>query len=107
MRVIAAALLLAAYPVSAFAHTGPICREPSVVDEIAREIKSRDYYAKVEARFITEEPTPKPNVVRCQVCVLTRPYLMSQFGDKPVPRCLPAEFDVRAVGLGFVVRALP
>jgi hypothetical protein len=107
MRVIAVALLLAAYPVSVFAHTGPICREPSVVDEIGRQVKSRDYYAKVEAHLITEEPTREANVVRCQVCVLTRPYLMSQFGDKPVPRCLPAAFDVRAVGLGFVVRALP
>jgi hypothetical protein len=107
MRVMAVALLLAAYPVAVFAHTGPICREPSVVDEIAREVKSRDYYAKVEARLITEEPTRDANVVRCQVCVLTRPYQMSQFGDNPVPRCRPAEFDVRAVGLGFVVRALP
>jgi hypothetical protein len=101
------ALLLAAYPVSILAHTGPICREPSVVDEIARQIKSNDYYAKVEAQLITEEPTREANVVRCQVCVLARPYLMPQFGDKPIPRCLPAEFDVRAVGLGFVVRALP
>jgi hypothetical protein len=65
---------------------GPVCREPSVVDEITREIRAQAYYSQVDPALITEQPTVAPNVVRCQVCV--------------------HDFEIRIVQAGFVVRDL-
>jgi hypothetical protein len=85
---------------------GPVCREPSVVDEITREIRDRSYYGEVDPKLVTEAPTTVPNVVRCQVCVLSAPYLMTRFGDEPVGQCLEHGFEVQILHSGFVVRDL-
>jgi hypothetical protein len=82
---------------------GPVCREPSVLDEMAREIRDQDYYGRVDPRLVTETPTAELNLVRCQVCVLAAPYNMTRFGDQPIPRCVAHDFEIRMVPGGFVV----
>jgi hypothetical protein len=82
---------------------GPVCREPSVVDEMTHEIRNRDYYTKVDPQLVTETSTPYPNIVHCQVCILSAPYDMTRFGDQPVRRCLEHGFEVRILSNGFVV----
>lgn len=88
------------------ADRGPVCREPSVVDEIAREVKERNYYSRVDTRLVTEQPTIDPRIVRCQVCVQSGPYDTLRFGDRPMQQCIPRDFEVRIVSRGFVVGAL-
>jgi hypothetical protein len=100
-----AAVLGAARPVSAW-ERGPVCREPTVVDEMTREIRLQNYYTRVESGLVTEQATPVANVVRCQVCVLAAPYEMTRFGDRPIRQCLAHEFEIRIVPAGFVVRNL-
>jgi hypothetical protein len=85
---------------------GPACREPSVVDEIAREVRAGNYYGSVDPRWVSERPTADPRVVLCQVCVLSAPYDTARFGDHPVRQCLARGFEVRIVANGFVVRDL-
>jgi hypothetical protein len=85
---------------------GMICRQPLVVDEISREVRAGNYYASVDPGLVTEQPTVNPNVVRCDVCVLSAPYDTIRFGDRPVSRCVALGFEVRAVVNGFVVRAV-
>ena len=85
---------------------GPVCRQPSVVDEIARQIKDRDYYGRVDAKLVTETPTAVPNVVQCQVCVQSAPYSTTRYGDQPIRRCLEHGFEVRILQSGFIVRDL-
>ena len=79
---------------------GAVCREPSVVDEMTREIRDHSYYSEVDPKLITESPTADPALVRCQVCVQSAPYDMTWFGDRPVARCLPHDFEVRIVPAG-------
>ncbi len=86
---------------------GPVCREPSVVDEITREVQSRNYYADIDRALVTERPTTDPRILRCDVCVLSAPYDTIRFGDRPVARCTAQGFEVRTLTNGFVVRALP
>ncbi|MBV8505666.1 MAG: hypothetical protein JOZ58_16710 [Acetobacteraceae bacterium] len=93
----------AARPAAAW-ERGPVCREPTVVDEMTREIRERNYYAWVDPGLVTEQATPVANVVSCQVCVLAAPWEMTRFGDRPVRQCLVHEFEVRIVPAGFVVR---
>nr|WP_294502404.1 hypothetical protein [uncultured Rhodopila sp.] len=85
---------------------GPVCREPSVVDEMTRQIRLSNYYSFVNPKFVTEQATRTDNVVRCQVCVQSAPYEMTQFGDQPIRQCLAHGFEVRIVPAGFVVRDL-
>lgn len=85
---------------------GPVCREPSVVDEMSREIRARNYYTLVDPALVTEQPTVDPNVVRCQVCVQATPYNMTRFAERPIPQCLAHGFEVRILPAGFVVRDL-
>jgi NAD-dependent dihydropyrimidine dehydrogenase PreA subunit len=85
----------------------PVCREPSVVDEMKREIRSQNYYSNVEAILVTEQPGRDPSVVNCQVCVEVTPYDTIRFGSKPVGQCLAHDFEVRILPTGFVVRNLP
>lgn len=92
-------------PVHAAEH-GPVCREPSVVDEITREVRTRNYYSSVDPRLVTEQPTADPRVVHCNVCVQLAPYDITRFGDRPIERCVPHGFEVRIVPAGFVVRDL-
>jgi hypothetical protein len=85
---------------------GPVCREPSVVDEMTRQIRLQDYYTRVNPALVTEAGTAEANVVRCQVCVQAAPYEMTRFGDRPIRQCLAHDFEVRIVPAGFVVRDL-
>jgi hypothetical protein len=85
---------------------GPVCRQPSVVDEMTREVTDRNYYARVDAWLVTETPTPDPAVVLCQVCVQSAPYDTTRFGDQPIRQCLAHGFEVRIMQGGFIVRDL-
>jgi hypothetical protein len=97
-------LLFGACPALAW-ERGMICREPSVIDEISREIRAGNYYADVDPALVTERPSLDPNMVRCDVCVLSAPYDTIRFGDRPVSRCVAHGFEVQALVNGFVVRA--
>lgn len=100
-------LLLAAGTLPAEAALrGPVCREDSVVDEMTRDIRARNYYSSVDPRLVTEQPTGDPLVVRCQACVASAPYDTLRFGERPIERCLPHEFEVQIKPGGFVVRDL-
>lgn len=85
---------------------GSVCREPSVVDEMALQIRARDHYAKVKPAWVSERPGAAPNVVVCQVCALSALYDMPLFGGRPLRQCLLRNFEVRILHHGFVVRAL-
>ena len=97
--------IVAAEPAIAGAR-GPVCRQDSVVDEMTRQIISRDYYGEVDPNLVTETPTGTMNVVRCQVCVQFAPYDTTRFGDRPIRQCLEHGFEVRILSSGFVVRDL-
>jgi hypothetical protein len=99
-------LLLAATPALAY-ERGPACREPTVVDEMTREIRAENYYADVDPRLVTEQPTRDTRVVRCDVCVLYAPYNTIRFGDQPIARCVARGFDVLMLTNGFVVSPAP
>jgi hypothetical protein len=104
--------LLAAFPVFGGApalgeERGPVCREPSVVDEIIRVVRAGNYYADVDPRLVTEQPTADPRILRCDVCVLSAPYDTIRFGDRPIASCVARGFEVLTLTNGFVVRALP
>ena len=86
---------------------GPVCREPSVVDEITREVRASNYYANVDPRLVTEQPTADPLILHCDVCVLLAPYNTVRFGDRPISSCVARGFEVLTLTNGFVVRALP
>jgi|SRR4051812_43572536 hypothetical protein len=101
----AMAALAAAQPAHAW-ERGPACREPSVVDEMTRAIRAKNYYAQVDPDLVTEQATSVANVVHCQVCVQAAPYEATRFSDRPVRHCLAHEFEVRIVSAGFVVRDL-
>jgi hypothetical protein len=107
MRLLAVMLLLLASASPALAgERGPVCREPSVVDEISREVRAENYYADIGPGLVIEQPTADPRVVRCDVCVLSAPYDTIRFGDHPIARCLARRFDVLIVTNGFVVQAV-
>ncbi|HEY0181876.1 MAG TPA: hypothetical protein VGC09_03625 [Rhodopila sp.] len=100
-----AAVLCAAPP--AFAgERGAVCREPSVVDEMTREIRDHYYYSEVDPRLVTETPTSDAVLVHCQVCVQSAPYDTIRSGEHPIARCLAHEFEVRILHSGFRVRDL-
>ena len=73
---------------------------------MTREIRAQNYYTWIDPALVTEQATSVATVVRCQVCVLSGPYEMTRFGDRPVRQCLAHEFEVRIVPAGFVVRNL-
>ncbi len=85
---------------------GPVCREPSVVDEMQRQIRLQNYYTRVNPDLVTEQATRVDNVVHCQVCVQAAPYEMTSLGERAVRQCLAHGFEVRIVPAGFVVRDL-
>lgn len=95
----------AAEPAMAW-ERGPVCREPSVIDEMTREIRDHDYYSRVDARLVTETPTADLNLVQCQVCVLSAPYDTPRFGDQPIGQCVEHRFEIQIVPSGFVVHDL-
>lgn len=97
---------VAAFQPARAAEHGSVCREPSVVDEIIREIRARNYYASVDPTLVTEQWTGDPRMVRCQVCVESAPYDTPRFGDGPVARCVGHDFEIQIEPRGFVVRDL-
>ncbi len=99
-------ILLLAAPPSRAEQQQLVCRQPSVVDEIRRQVRDHDYYSQVDARLVTETPTSSPGVVMCQVCVLSAPFNVTRFGEQPVRQCLEHGFEVRILRGGFVVRDL-
>ena len=103
--IVMLAVLAAARPACAW-ERGPVCREPSVVDEMTRAVRAQNYYTRIDPGLVTEQATSVANVVRCQVCVLAAPYEATRFGDRPVRHCLAHEFEVRILPAGFVVRDL-
>jgi hypothetical protein len=95
----------AMHPASAW-ERGPVCREPTVVDEMTREIRTRSYYSRIDPALVTEQATVVPDLVRCQVCVQAAPYDMTRFGEEPNRHCVAHDFEIRIVQSGFVVRDL-
>jgi hypothetical protein len=87
-------------------HRGPVCRESSVVDEMARQVRAGNYYGRVDPQLVTEQSTADPRVVRCQVCVLSTPYNTTTAGERRIDQCVAREFEVLIVTHGFVVRDL-
>jgi hypothetical protein len=85
---------------------GPVCRESSVVDEMARQVRALNYYGRVDPRLVTEQSTADPRLVRCQVCVLSTPYNTTRAGERRIDQCVARVFEVRIVTGGFVVRDL-
>ena len=103
--LVALAALGAARPASAW-ERGPVCREPTTVDEMTREIRARNCYIQLDPGLVTEQAISAVNVVRCQVCVLSSPYEMTWFGDRPARQSLANDVEVRIVPAGFAVRDL-
>ena len=99
-------LLIGAVKPALAGERGPVCREPSVVDEITREVRARNYYSRIDPALVTEQPTADPRMVHCQVCVESAPYNTIRFGDHPIGRCVERGFAVRILPNGFVVRDL-
>ncbi len=85
---------------------GPVCRLPAVVAEMTRQIRDVDYYSRVNADLVTEQPTTDTRFIRCQVCVENAPYDMPRFGERPIRRCVPHDFEVKILPAGFTVRDL-
>ncbi len=82
---------------------GPICREPSVIDVMTRELRRRDPYVRVERRLIAEYPSVTPDVVLCGVLAQTLRYDASRSDGVPLRYSALHEFRVRAVLDGYVV----
>jgi hypothetical protein len=59
-RMAATLLLLLAVTPGLAVERGPVCRETSVVDEISRQVRAGGYYADVDPRLVTEQPTAGP-----------------------------------------------
>ena|SRR5437763_1096892 len=85
---------------------GPICRLPTVVDAMARELGARVTHARRYPTIIDEAPTPDGRVVRCGVCLTVVFYDTARYGEQPLARCEAHDFSVEAVRNGFVVRQL-
>jgi hypothetical protein len=84
----------------------PVCRQPTVVDVMTRELRARWYYAWLDPVLIQETPTVDGELFHCGVCVKIGMYATGQVGDPPVARCEPHAFSVQTVRNGFVVRYL-
>jgi hypothetical protein len=82
---------------------GPICRAPSVIDVMTRELRRRDPYVRVDRRLIAEYPSAAPDVVLCGVLAQTLRYDASRNDGLPVRYSALHEFRVRAVLDGYVV----
>ena len=83
-----------------------ICRVPSVLDVMAREVHKRDYYGRIEPRLIDQFPYAAPNTVLCGVTVWTLSYDAHRADGIPIGRCEQYGFSVQALSNGFVVRYL-
>jgi hypothetical protein len=103
---LASMLVLAPAPRASAGEHGAICRVPSVVDVMTREMHKRDYYARIEPRLIDEVPDRGRNTVWCGVTVWTLSYDARIADGLPLGRCEQHAFRVQAVSNGFVVRYL-
>ena len=83
-----------------------ICLAPSVVDEMARQIRQRDYYAHIEPGLIDEFPEASTNTVQCAVTVWTLTYDARRADGVPLGRCETHAFSVQALSNGYLVRYL-
>jgi hypothetical protein len=99
-------LLLAQTSVAVAGQQRPICIVPSVLDAMSREIRQRDYYARIEPRLMAEQPASPPNTVWCAVSVSTLSYNTYRADGVPLWRCEQYMFSVRALSEGFVVHFL-
>src|SRR5580700_11771588 len=52
-------------------ETHTICGAPSVIDLMSRELRKRDYYARIDPRLTEEFPESAGNTVVCGVGVRT------------------------------------
>jgi hypothetical protein len=91
---------------AAAGQSRPICLVPSVLDEMARELHQRDYYAHLEPGLIDEFPGAATNTVQCAVTVWTLTYDTRRAGGAPLGRCETHTFSVQALANGFLVRYL-
>jgi hypothetical protein len=83
---------------------GSICRAPSVIDVMTRELRRRDPYMRIEPRLVAEYPSVVPNIVLCAVLGQTLRYDAARNDGVPVRYSALHEFTVRAVLDGYVVR---
>lgn len=104
--LLALVLFLAPVPDANAGNQGPICRVPSVVDVMARELHKRDYYAQIVPRLIDEAPESARNTVWCGVTVSTQTYDARSADGFPLKRCEQHAFRVKALSNGFVVSYL-
>ena len=105
---IALALILFMLPVprASAGEDRPICRVLSVLDVMAREVRTRDYYARIEPRLVDEFPSSTPNTVLCGVTVWTVSFDAYRANNMPIGRCENYLFSVQALPGGFLVRYL-
>jgi hypothetical protein len=105
---VALALILFLLPVprASAGEDRPICRVLSVLDVMAREVRTRDYYARIEPRLVDEFPSSTPNTVLCGVTVWTVSYDAYRADGIPIGRCENYVFSVQALSGGFLVRYL-
>src|SRR5438128_2624316 len=85
---------------------GPICRLPTVVEVMTRELRTRAAYVWLDPAVIEEAPTPNARVVRCGVCSITAFYDTALYGAQPVGRCEPHTFTVESLRNGYIVRSI-
>ena len=84
-------------------ETHTICGAPSVIDLMSRELRKRDYYARIDPRLTEEFPQSAANTVVCGVAVRTLTHNPPLAGDLPLGLCEAHAFQVRALSNGFVV----
>jgi hypothetical protein len=105
--VLAVAIIVATSCAPAWAGEAPmICRAPSVLDLMARDLRQHDYYARIDPRLTEEFSGPVADSVQCSVAVVTLRYDPPLAGNVPLGHCESHVFQVRAVANGFVVRYL-
>jgi hypothetical protein len=104
--VLALTLFLLHAPRASAGEDRPICRVLSVLDVMAREVRTRDYYARIEPRLVDEFPSSTPNTVLCGVTVWTVSYDAYRADGMPIGRCENYVFSVQALSQGFLVRYL-
>jgi hypothetical protein len=84
----------------------PICRTPSVLELMGREVRKRDHYAHIEPYLVAEVPDSAPNVVLCGAPFWTLSY-DARRGVGVAFLCYEQhEFRVHALSNGFVVQYL-
>lgn len=106
LRVVATASLGSLAPHAWAGHQEPVCRVPSVIDVMAREVRQRDHYARIEPRLIAEYPGSLPNIVVCGVWARTLRFDTRRYGDLPLAYNEWYQFQVQALLDGYVVKLL-